>query len=71
MDSLLRKIVNKQKIPLEHFESFEYRQKIVITKRLITKKLTAIRKSTDLRLIVEFSRIVEVRECCINPRMDT
>ena len=55
MDSLLRKIINKQKIPLEHFESFKSRQKIVNIKRLITKKLTAIRKSADSRLIVEIS----------------
>lgn len=66
MDSLLRKIINKQKIPLEHFESFKSRQKIVNIKRLITKKLTAIRKSADSRLIVEISGIVGVR-----PRMDT
>lgn len=66
MDSLLRKIINKQKIPLEHFESFKSRQKIFNIKRLITKKLTAIRKSADSRLIVEISGIVEVR-----PRMDT
>ena len=66
MDSLLRKIINKQKIPLEHFESFKSRQKIVNIKRLITKKLTAIRKSADSRLIVEISGIVGV-----GPRMDT
>ena len=66
MDSLLRKIINKQKIPLKHFESFKSRQKIVNIKRLITKKLTAIRKSADSRLIVEISGIVGV-----GPRMDT
>ena len=56
---------------MEHFESFESHQKIVNIKRLITKKLIAVRKSADLRLIVEISGKLGVRECCIKPRMDT
>lgn len=65
LHSLLKKIINKQKIPLEHFESFESHQRIVNIKRFIIKKPTAVRKSTGLRLVVGFSGVVGVRECCI------
>ena len=67
LHSLLKKIINKQKTSLEHFESFESHQKIVNIMRFIKKKLSfpLFGSSASLRLIVWFSGIVGVTECCI------
>ena len=67
LHSLLRKIINKQKTSLEHFESFESHQKIVNIMRFIIKKLKSLLSGSlaGLRLIVWFSGIVGVTECCI------